>query len=91
MRHRNYWEDEDDGISIQDNELSEQAEAWLEHQDGKEGDTVHCGHCGSAMHMSGSGGYRFQMSCAFCGVKGPLDDTRPAARALAKALFSTDP
>jgi 5-methylcytosine-specific restriction endonuclease McrA len=87
VRHRNYWDDEDLGVNrMDDADLSEQAEAWLQHYDEKEAGVVHCGNCGSPMHMSGSD-IRFQMSCAYCGVKGPYDDTRAGARSLALALF----
>lgn len=85
VRHRNYWQDDEREMDLNETALSEQAEAWLQHEQ-ESTDKVHCGNCGSQMHMSGSG-RRFQMSCAYCGVKGPLDDTHTGARSLALALF----
>jgi hypothetical protein len=91
VRHRNYWDDEPPDMSGIESDMSEQAEAWMEHErEGSQASPIYCGNCGSAMHDSRSNG-RFQMSCSYCGVKGPIDDSRWAARSLARALFSTDP
>lgn len=87
VRHRNYWQ-EDEPEFLTDADLSAQAESWMAMEDAEAENTgiVFCGNCGSAMHVARAGP-RYQMSCGYCGVKGPIDDTSQGARTLARDLF----